>query len=132
MHRSVPLAVAAVGSLVGPVGLPLMAVADAATLAPAHTASAGRLVVGSTVNMKWGGVQVRIRLNAAGKRIINVGAVVPTERSRSKQINDRAVPILKSEVLRAQSANIHAVSGATMTSNAYVQSLRNALSKAHL
>ncbi|MCW2967049.1 MAG: hypothetical protein JWM71_821 [Solirubrobacteraceae bacterium] len=132
MHRSVPLTVAAVGSLVGPVGLPLMAVADAATPAPAHVASAGRLVVGSTVNMKWGGVQVRIRLNSAGKRIINVGAVVPTERSRSKQINDRAVPILKSEVLRAQSANIHAVSGATMTSNAYVQSLRNALSKAHL
>jgi uncharacterized protein with FMN-binding domain len=42
------------------------------------------------------------------------------------------VPILKREVLSAQSANIHAVSGATLTSNAYKQSLRNALSKAHL
>jgi uncharacterized protein with FMN-binding domain len=57
---------------------------------------------------------------------------VPTERPRSAQINGRAVPILRSEVLRAQSARIHLVSGATMTSNAYVTSLRSALTKAHL
>jgi uncharacterized protein with FMN-binding domain len=39
---------------------------------------------------------------------------------------------LKGEVLKAQSARIHSVSGATMTSNSYVPSLRSAISKAYL
>jgi uncharacterized protein with FMN-binding domain len=100
-------------------------------LAPAN-AAAGRLVVGATYHMKWGAVTVRIRLDGAGRRIADVGAVLPTERSRSAQINDRAAPILKREVLQAQSASIRLVSGATMTSSAYVQSLRSAIGKAHL
>jgi uncharacterized protein with FMN-binding domain len=80
--------------------------------------------------MKWGPVTVRIRVS--GKRIVNVGATLPTERPRSRTINDHAGPILRSEVLRAQSARIHAVSGATMTSQAYIKSLGSALGKAHL
>jgi uncharacterized protein with FMN-binding domain len=80
--------------------------------------------------MKWGPVTVRIRVS--GKRITDVASSLPTERSRSAQINDRAGPMLKREVLQVQSARIHSVSGATMTSGAYVVSLRSALSKAHL
>jgi uncharacterized protein with FMN-binding domain len=106
--------------------------APLASAAGARASSAGRLVVGATYRMKWGPVTVRIRLDSSGKRIADVGAVLPTERSRSAQINDRAAPILKREVLQAQSARIRLVSGATMTSNAYVQSLRSAIGKAHL
>jgi uncharacterized protein with FMN-binding domain len=122
MHRSVPVAAMAAAGLLPPVAGPLLATADAAS---------GRLVVGDTYNMKWGAVTVQIRLAAHGKRILNVGANLPTERPRSARINDHAAPILKREVLKAQTARIHAVSGATMTSKAYVLSLRSALSKAH-
>jgi uncharacterized protein with FMN-binding domain len=82
--------------------------------------------------MKWGPVTVRIRLDGSGKRIVNIGAALPTAKRRSAEINGRAAPILKREVLQAQSARIHSVSGATLTSDAYVRSLRSALTKAHL
>ena len=82
--------------------------------------------------MKWGAVTVRLRLDSRGKRIVDVVAALPTERPRSARINNRAAPILKREVLQAQSARIHGVSGATMTSKSYTLSLRSALGKAHL
>jgi uncharacterized protein with FMN-binding domain len=116
-------------SLVPVAGGPLLAVAAAET-APAT--AAGRLVAGTTYRMKWGDVTVKIRLDSRGKHIVNVGAILPTGKPRSASINNRAAPILKREVLKAQNARIHAVSGATMTSDAYVLSLRSALSKAHL
>jgi uncharacterized protein with FMN-binding domain len=50
----------------------------------------------------------------------------------SQAIESKALPILKSEVLKAQSAKIHAVSGATITSTAYIKSLKGALKKAHM
>jgi uncharacterized protein with FMN-binding domain len=109
-----------------------LAAAGLVSTGGAHSAAAGRLVTGAPYRMKWGTVTVSLRLDGAGRRIVNVGAALPTERPRSNQINSHAAPILKSEVLRAQSARIHSVSGATMTSNAYVLSLRSALGKAHL
>jgi hypothetical protein len=48
----------------------------------------------------------------------------------SASINSYAVPLLVSETLQAQSANINLVSGATDTSEAYLQSLQDALSAA--
>jgi uncharacterized protein with FMN-binding domain len=129
MNRSVPLAALSAASLVTPFSGPLLAVA-AADPSNAHAAATGRWVTGATYRMKWGAVTVRIQVS--GKRITGVAASLPTERSRSAQINNRAGPILKSEVLKAQSARIHSVSGATMTSNSYVPSLRSAMSKAHL
>jgi uncharacterized protein with FMN-binding domain len=129
MNRSVSLSALAVASLVQPASIPLLAVAEASS-SPAHSSAVGRWVTGTTYHMKWGAVTVRIQVS--GKRITDVAASLPTERSRSAQINNRAAPILKREVLQAQSARVHAVSGATMTSNSYVPSLRSALSKAHL
>jgi uncharacterized protein with FMN-binding domain len=128
MNRSVPVAALSAASLVVPVSGPLLAVAAAD---PSNAqAAAGSWVTGATYRMKWGAVTVRIRVS--GKRITDVAAALPTERARSAQINNRAAPILKGEVLKAQSARIHSVSGATMTSNSYVPSLRSAISKAHL
>ena len=51
--------------------------------------------------------------------------------SRDDEINAYAVPQLRSEVLTAQSASIDAVSGATVTSGGYVESLQAALDAAH-
>ena len=128
MNRTLSVAALAGAGILPTVAGPVLAVAQAAQSASA--ASTGKLYVGNTAAMKWGPVTVRIRVQ--GRRIVNVGAVLPTERPRSARINDAAAPILKSEVLKAQSARIHAVSGATMTSQAYVRSLSSAIAKAHL
>jgi len=77
---------------------------------------------GSTVQMKYGPVQVRV-VYSNGK-IVDVAVLqMPTAESRS-------VPILRSEALSAQSAQINTVSGATYTSNAYKSSLQSAIDKA--
>ncbi len=54
----------------------------------------------------------------------------PSDRRTSQQINSRAMPILKSEAIQAQSANVSGVSGATHTSEAFIQSLGDALAQA--
>jgi uncharacterized protein with FMN-binding domain len=129
VQRLVPVAVLATGGLVTSVAAPIVALA-APTAGATHTASAGRLYVGTTYRMKWGDVTVRIRVR--GRRVVDVRGTLPRERSRSARINDHAGPILRREALRAQSARIHAVSGATMTSDSYVLSLKSALGRAHL
>jgi uncharacterized protein with FMN-binding domain len=45
-------------------------------------------------------------------------------------INDYADPQLTSEAIAAQSANVDAITGATDTSQAFIQSLSDALSQA--
>jgi uncharacterized protein with FMN-binding domain len=49
------------------------------------------------------------------------------DRPRSQFINSQAVPLLRSEVLQAQSANINLISGATFTSQAFATSLQAAI-----
>ena len=85
---------------------------------------------GPAVSMRWGPVQVIITVK--GRKITDVVATAPTDRTRSAFINGQALPLLKQEVLQAQSANVGIISGATMTSQAYVQSLQAAMKKAHL
>ena len=65
-------------------------------------------------------------------RIVGVSISAPMDNPQSAFINSQAVPLLKSETLQAQSANINVVSGATATSEAYYYSLSGALSKAGL
>jgi uncharacterized protein with FMN-binding domain len=83
--------------------------------------------------MDWGPVQVTVILK--GKTITDIQATAPTERPRSAFINNQALPMLRQEVLQAQVANIkniYGISGATLTSEAYYQSLMAALQQAHL
>jgi uncharacterized protein with FMN-binding domain len=47
----------------------------------------------------------------------------------SQQLAQKAIPILRAEVLRAQSANVAVVSGATYTSDAYLFSIQAALDR---
>ncbi|UTI66063.1 hypothetical protein NBH00_07620 [Paraconexibacter antarcticus] len=106
--------------------MPLSAVAN---VAPAFAATSKK-VSGPTVNMRWGAVKVNIFVR--GRKIIGVSATAPTERPRSARINANALPILRQEVLKAQSARIHGVSGASDTSRAYDTSLASAIRKAGL
>ncbi len=52
------------------------------------------------------------------------------EQDRSRQVNQSALPILKQEAIKVQSANVDAVSGASYTSPAFVESLTSALAQA--
>jgi uncharacterized protein with FMN-binding domain len=54
----------------------------------------------------------------------------PQDRRTSRYINSQALPALQQEVIAADSADIDAISGATLTSNAYIRSLGEALAKA--
>ena len=57
---------------------------------------------------------------------------IPNRDRKDVQINNRAVPILNAEAVQAQSADIDMVSGATVTSVAYIQSLQSAIDQAGL
>lgn len=86
---------------------------------------------GSSVATRFGAVQVAITV--AGGQITDVTAVHLTDKDgRSVSISDRAAPILRQEVLAAQSANVQAVSGATYTSDGYLTSLQSAIDQAGL
>jgi len=89
---------------------------------------------GPGVDMQWGTVQVTIIVK--GNAVTDMSATAPTERSRSAYINGIAVPMLRKEVLQARSLakikNIYGISGASMTSEAFYQSLMAAVKAAHL
>jgi uncharacterized protein with FMN-binding domain len=88
-------------------------------------------VTGTSASTRWGPVQVRLAVD--GGTITDVTVVeYPSGNGRDQQINARAIPILVQETLDAQSADIDMVSGATVTSEGYVESLQAALDKAGL
>jgi len=86
---------------------------------------------GDTVDTRWGPVQVAIEVKNG--RVVNSDVVqYPHDNQRDLEINQVAVPILNQEVVDRQSANIDGVSGATVTSDGYRQSLQSAFDRAHL
>jgi len=56
----------------------------------------------------------------------------PNDNGHSVDINAYALPLLQAEAVQANSAQINAISGATVTSGGYVQSLQSAIDQAHL
>jgi uncharacterized protein with FMN-binding domain len=93
------------------------------------TRPTARTVQGASVTTRYGQVQVQLRVR--GGRIVSItNLALPFDRSRSQQISHVAGPLLRSEALRAQSARIDVVSGATYTSDGYAQSLQSALDRA--
>ena len=88
-------------------------------------------VTGDTAQTRWGPVQVQITVS--GGKITDVTPVqYPNGNGRDQEINSYALPVLAQEALAAQSANIDHVSGATVTSDGYVQSLQSAIDQANL
>ncbi len=88
-------------------------------------------VNGAVISTQYGQVQVQVRFT--GKTITSVTALHLTDSSgTSVMISQRAAPILRNEAMANQSAQIDMVSGATYTSEAYIQSLQSAIDAAHL
>jgi uncharacterized protein with FMN-binding domain len=84
---------------------------------------------GSVAQTRWGPVQVQITVQ--GDKITKVTVLQqPNGSHKDAEINDYALPILVQDTLSAQSAQIDMVSGATVTSDGYLQSLQSALDQA--
>ena len=86
---------------------------------------------GDSADTRWGPVQVQITVQG-GKITASQAVQYPQNNSRDAQINGFALPVLNQEVVQQQSAAIDTVSGATVTSDGYLQSLQSAIDQAHL
>jgi uncharacterized protein with FMN-binding domain len=85
--------------------------------------------IGSVADAIWGNVQVQAVIQNG--KITSVKFLqYPNDRNRSIMINSYADPQLSSEAIQAQSANVDIVTGATDSSQAFIQSLSDALSQA--
>lgn len=110
-------------------GAPPQPGSGAPATSTAANAGARRTIAGSAVETPYGVVQVQVI--ATGSKIDNVSFLQLTAfDGRSQEINGAAAPILLQETMSAQNANINAVSGASYTSQGYVQSLQSALDQA--
>ena len=106
-----------------------------ATTTPAATKSTNGALykdgsyTGSVADAQWGNLQVQAIIK--GGKITSVQFLqYPNDRNRSIEINNYADPQLASEAIQAQSANVDVISGATDSSDAFIQSLTAALTQA--
>jgi uncharacterized protein with FMN-binding domain len=84
---------------------------------------------GAEADAQWGYIQVKITIQNG--KLTNVQFLeYPNHRDRSVEINNYAMPQLTSEAIQAQSARVDVISGATDTSEAFMQSVGDALSQA--
>jgi uncharacterized protein with FMN-binding domain len=85
---------------------------------------------GRQIHTRYGTVQVKAVIS--GGKITDVVPLQLTDvGSLSGEIDRQAVPMLRSEVLSSQSANVDTVGGATYTSQGYLSSLQAALDAAN-
>lgn len=81
---------------------------------------------------QYGYGELSVRVNVGNGRITSLAvATLRTADSYSQQIALGVIPMLKSEVLKAQSTKVYGVTGATYTSEAYVSSIQSALDHLH-
>ena len=83
--------------------------------------SSKKVVQGTAINTEKGTVQVQVTFEGD-----KISAVSMLQQPNHPQTT-AAVPVLIEETLKAQSSKIDTVSGATITSDAYVQSLQAAI-----
>jgi len=119
------------GSVTQPAATSPTAPPASSSTAPSPTTTAPRpagtngTANGSVTQYPYGELQVTATVS--GGRITNISTQVQSNDPRSQQIDDQSLPMLRSQALSAQSANIQGVSGATFTSQAFVDSLQSAL-----
>ena len=84
---------------------------------------------GGSADAYYGFIQVKAIVS--GGRLTDVQFLsYPNDRSTSRAINQQATPMLRQEAIQAQSAQVDIISGATDTSQAFIESLGSALTKA--
>jgi uncharacterized protein with FMN-binding domain len=124
--RPAPTRPAAIGSTPGTTSTspPVAASSSASSTPPVYRSG----TVTTRAHTDYG--DVRVRVTVAHGRIVQATAVeVPHGNSVDVQLSKPAVRALEREVLRAQSADVDMVSGATFTSAGYLKSLQAALDR---
>ncbi|MBZ3777070.1 FMN-binding protein [Lentilactobacillus otakiensis] len=87
------------------------------------------IYTGRSVSTEWGHVQVRATIQNGKLTYVSV-LKSPNSEDYSRRLNKRVLPTYESEAVKAQSANITHVSGATVTYKGFKASLQNALNQA--
>ncbi len=103
-----------------------------------NTQTSGASLAGSFKNGTFTGTEedayyglVKVQTTIQNGKITDVTFLeFPKDRRTSQRINSYAVPTLQQEAMQAQSASVNVISGATLTSQAFVASLQAALSSA--
>lgn len=102
---------------------------SAPTLPPPRSGLKDGTFVGDTINAFYADFQVQAIIQ--GGKLTDVQFLkYPNDSGHSRQVSEYSMPILKSEAITAQSAQVDIVSGATDTSQAFIQSLQSALDRA--
>lgn len=127
-RRSVIARTTAIGGAAAAAALLAGACSGSSTGAGSSNSSLAGTWTGSVVSTPYGNVQVKVVIS--GGKITDVVALQYPNGHESDQINAAAIPTLRSEVLKAQSAKVNTVSGATWTTQGYTQSLQSALDQA--
>ncbi len=97
----------------------------------AKKAGSATTVTGAVAQTQWGPVQVQLVVRNGSISAVNV-LQYPNGNGRDAEINSYALPILVKETISQQTASIDMVSGATVTSGGYLQSLQSAIDQAGL
>jgi hypothetical protein len=130
--------VSAVGAFIFPAGehMPTFLVGEATSLLIQPEKSPGpsngtpdpqnRTIVGDAINTRYGTVQIQI--NVSGNTINSVD-ILQAPTGENARFTNYAMPILMRETVKAQSANISSVSGASYTSMGFIQSLQSAVAQ---
>ena len=134
--RSPAVALSGGGSGASPSGTPAAAPSATSSATPSQGGIAGpsgavRSAVGTSEQFGYGILDVKVTVSGTKITDVSVPSLQVAEFT-SQQISEQAIPLLRSEVLAAQSARIDAVSGATYTSEAYAASLQAAIDELHI
>ena len=109
--------------------MPKVSTASAASAATSTTAYKDGTYTGTSADALYGYIQVKATVS--GGKLTDVAFLqYPNDQHESIEINTRAMPVLKQEAIQAQTAQVDGVSGATDTSQAFIESLNAALNQA--
>lgn len=135
-HTAVPQALASAGSAPSASAGNSLSIGGSSTATTSTTKAAAtttatgatRSATGSDAQYQYGDIQLKVTMTAG--RITDVAVVKADVYDQySQQLDQYALPQLRSQALRAQSAKLDGISGASYTSAAYEQSLQSALDK---
>jgi uncharacterized protein with FMN-binding domain len=121
-------AIVAVGFAAAP---PLSVSSGEVTAEPSATASGAETLAGPAVSTARGRYQAQITV-VDGKVTDVIALQAGTQDPNSIAVNSMAIPAFRAEVLEAQTWDVAAVSGASFTSPAFIESLEGAFEAAGL
>ena len=116
------------------VGLPIIATPTPSSLnSQQATPTTGQykdgIYTGSIADAYYGNIQVQAIISK-GKLNDVIFLQHPSDNRTSESINAQAMPLLKEEAIQKQSMSVDVVSGASDSSQAFIESLGNALAQA--